>query len=129
MIFTEYLINNTNLSHSSIEHYEGGLRAINKLAIEEKLIDEPLEELSIGELEIVFELLRHNSSFINKDTVGRRMYSNSLRHFISYKKSESHLKVDEKLIESIQHDKMLSVTEKESLIKSRIGQGIFREKF
>ncbi len=128
MVFTDYLINNTNLSQSSIEHYEGGLRSINRLATEEKLIDKPLEELSIEELEIVFELLRQNNIFINKDTVGRRMYSNSLRHFISYRKSENHLKVDEKLIDSIKHDKTLSVTEKESLIKSRIGQGIFREK-
>ena len=128
MLFTDYLIANTNLSQTSIAHYEGGLRAINKLIIEERLIANTLEELSIGELEIVFELLRKNNNFITKDTVGRRMYSNSLRHYISYKKSENNLKVGEKLIDSIKHDKTLSDTDKESIIKSRIGQGIFREK-
>lgn len=128
MTYSEYLSQNTTLSDSSIYHYMNGFSVISKLAFTEGLSDKPLEELTVPELELVFELLRNDENFKKKDSVGKRMYSNSVRHYISFKKSLAEEYNYTKIEKEIMQNKLLTETEKEALIKSRRGQGLFREK-
>lgn len=127
MDFSDYLSKNTLLSLASIDHYTSGIKAIEKLALAEKLINKPFNELSLLDIEIAFELLIRNHKFITKDSVGKRMYSNALKHFISFKKLGNNLLDDKKIEDIINNDMTLSITERESVLKSRIGQGVFRE--
>ena len=55
------------------------------------------------------------------------MYSNSLKQFRSYRtKTEEADVISQAVIDVITKDTQISVTERDSLIKSRVGQGAFR---
>ncbi len=127
--FSEWLKENTSLSDSSIEHYERGFRAAQKDLLAWNVIKKPLSEMTLPEYEIALSIIFLNQNFINKNKVGGRMYSNSLKHYASFLKTNSNVKtINDELIDSIENEKSLSKTEKESIIKARIGQGLFRKK-
>lgn len=124
--FIKYLSENTNLSATSVEHYERGFRAASKQMLELGVIEKPLREMTSGEFERAIFIILHNPDFQKKDAVGRRMYSNSLKQFGAFLKNSG--KIDEKEnIAKIEGDITISKTEREALVKSRIGQGVFRQ--
>ena len=127
--FFIWLNENTVLSPSSLKHYKGGVRTISHEMLEKKVIRIPLEEMSAEQLEVAIFNIFHDSSFIEKNKTGTRMYSNSLKHFLAFiKDTKANITNSLSEVEEINNNKVLNVTEKESLIKSRIGQGVFRNK-
>lgn len=64
---------------------------------------------------------------MKKDSVGHRMYSQALRQFQSFLKSSTNDNA-ERIVGKVQSDKNLTQTEKDAIIKARIGQGDFRKK-
>lgn len=113
---------------SSAIHYESGVRAVSKDMQREKVITKPIEEMSLPEFEISIFNILHNDFFIAKNKRGNNMYSNSLKQYQNF------LKISEKdsdfneIENSIRNDKNITPTESLEIIKSRIGQGIFRDK-
>ena len=127
--FSDWLSENTKLSETSINHYESGVHSISKFMLSNKIISVPLEEMTVSQLEVALFNIFNNVDFIHKDTIGKRMYSNSLKHFLSFVKDSSiNLVVNEAEIKEITDNQRLSVTEKDSLVKARIGQGTFRRR-
>lgn len=134
MDFTDFLRTCTKddgsfLSERTIEHYESGLRVVSNDMIHENVILKPLKAMSIFELDIAIAKIVRNAFFQAKDKKGKRMYSNALKHyryFVLANKSNSQALRSE--IQTIRHDPLLNRTEKEAIIKARIGQGEFRAK-
>lgn len=124
--FVDYLENNTSLSDTSIHHYESGFRTISKQMLESKVISKPLEEMEIVELEIALFLILQNDDFKKKDSTGNKMYSNALKQYQSFIKSTKENKA-KNLVDEVKNDAILKTTEKETIIKARIGQGDFRK--
>ena len=127
--FIDWLSDNTNLSERSIKRYESGVRVVSKEMLMKKIISVPLENMSPTQMEIAIFNIFLDEDFIKKDSVGKGMYSNSLKHFLSFIKDTcGNIQIFDEEINRIENDENLSVTEKESIVKSRIGQGSFRKK-
>lgn len=125
--FVDYLKVSTNITDVTISNYERGVRASSKQMQQLKIIDKPFEEMSATEFELAFFLTMNNDDFRKKDSVGHRMYSRGLKQFQAFLKTHKNDSAD-KIIENIQANAKLKQTEKESIVKSRIGQGDFRKK-
>ena len=127
--FVDWLKENTPLSVSSIEHYERGFRAASKDLIKWNVIQKPLEKMSLSEYQVAIAIVFANDNFINKNKIGRRMYSTALKHYASFLKTNRiENSIDDDLSKAVEEEKFLTQTEKKSIIKSRIGQGLFRKK-
>ena len=117
------------LSERTINKYHNGVITVSNDMIKERVIDKNLKDMDLIELDIAIALINKNNYFLNKDSIGHKMYSNSLKRYRCYKYFSSELGVQEIEEEvKIKKDKNLSLTEKETLIKARIGQGVFRKK-
>ena len=125
--FPNGLAHNTSLSVTSINHYIGGVRAISRDMSATNVIEKSLFEMNCLEYAIAMLKILGNSNF-KKDETGRRMYSNSLKHLQSCMKELSDNIADEKFAEKIISEFRITTTEKETLIKSRIGQCNFKQK-
>lgn len=118
-----------SLSKRSIDHYISGLSVVTDDMLKEGVISKPLIEMNLMELDLAISIIMNTKSFINKDKKGKRMYSNSLKKYRCYVYHNTDLgKKEAEEIEILQKDKKLNETEKETLIKARKGQGLFREK-
>ena len=125
--FVAYLKVSTNITDVTISNYERGVRAASKQMLLLKIIDKPFEEMSATEFELAFFLTMNNADFRKKDSVGHRMYSRGLKQFQAFLKTSQN-DAAEKIIKTIQEDTKLKQTEKDSIVKSRIGQGDFRKR-
>ena len=130
MEFLQWLHANTSLSDSSIDKYCRAVKTVSKEMIQLGVIDKPLMEMESLELEIAIALISFNPQFIAKDKRGNKMYSNSLKQFKYYYISsyETTNTIEQQILDKIKNDHTLSVTTRESIVDSRIGQGIFRNK-
>ena len=126
--FSNWLADYTSLSAASINHYVGGVRIISKEMLAAGTIEKPLFEMNRLEYEIAIMKIFSNSDFIRKDKKGNQMYSNSLKHLQSCLKELSNKATEEKFAEEIISKSSIAETEKDALIKSRIGQGNFKQK-
>lgn len=126
--FSKWMSQATTLSDSSIYKYARAVNTISQEMIALGVISKPLYEMGLSELDISIPMILSSPEFIAKNTRGNNMYSNGLKQFRSYKTTLVENKSDyANIIEEIQDATDITVTEKESLIKSRIGQGEFRE--
>ncbi len=85
--------------------------------------------MGITELDLSIALILSNPQFIKKNTIGNHMYSNGLKQFRCFV-LDTIDSIDEKeiqIVESIKADKALEKTEKEALVKSKVGKGDFRK--
>ena len=125
--FINWMTNNTKLSEASIKKYAGAVKTTSKEMIEYNVIYKPLLEMNIFELDLAISKIISNPDFIKKNTVGNKMYSNSLKQLrcfnIEYIENEN---AYDKLIQVI-NESGISSTEKEIIISARIGQGLFRQ--
>lgn len=126
--FSNWLANNTSLLETSIKHYLGGVRIISKEMLAADVIGKPLFEMNRLEYEIALMKIFFNPTFQQKDKKGNSMYSNSLKHLQTCFKELSNNVAEEKFAEEIISKSAIAETEKDALIKSRIGQGNFRQK-
>lgn len=135
MLFEEWLkefylkSNGRPLTDRSIEHYKSGLMIVSIDMLNEKVINKPLEEMELIELDLAISIIMNTKSFIDKDEKGNKIYSNALKKYRCYVYHNTDLgKKEIEEIETLQKDKKLTETEKETLIKARKGQGLFRDK-
>lgn len=128
MTFPEWLKITSNLSESSIYKYSRAVNTISNEMLAEHIIDKPIPEMETCEIDRAMVLIFRTASFKEKDTTGNRMYSIALkwyRAFIAaFSTEEIFAKEEEKKILSDSH---IKITERQAIVKSRIGQGQFRE--
>lgn len=124
--FYSWLSTTTTLSESSVYKYSLAVGSISKEMIGYGVINKPLCEMNALDLDVFIPRILSDSRFVEKNTRGNNMYSNALKQFRYYAHSDlCEVTTDEysKFIESSKPKE----TERESVVLSRIGQGIFRK--
>jgi hypothetical protein len=117
------------LSESSVKKYEGAVSgAMSKWAIDGGVMDGPLTSiLSHSRFESIAISLRKLPIYQERNDRGHSMYNSALNKYAEYllEGYDSDIETDVEVILS-QHD--ATDTEKAKLLKTRIGQGNFRQK-
>jgi len=128
MNFYDWMIHK-GLSKSSARSYDGALRgSLSQWAMENGLISGPLTSLtSSSALGALSHSIQELPVFQERNARGHHMYSATLSQFAAYLASNGSDDVQADL-EQIISDPTTTTTEKTALIKSRIGQGTFRDK-
>ncbi len=119
-------INITGLSESSAKKYSSAVfGSISEWAREAGLVDSSLIEISDPqEFEKLVEKISRLPIFIERNEKGNNMYSSALNKYYDYLSDDaSELEQD---IEEILKDQNKSETDKLKFVKSRLGQGEFR---
>ena len=127
--FETWLNKNTELSESSIYKYSHAVNTISNEMLYQQIIDKPLTKMELYEIDLAIALIFRTSSFIIKNTTGDHMYSNALkwyRCFVEYAVGDGD--VVRQRVNNILQDRTIGETERVAIVKSRIGQGIFRER-
>ena len=110
------------LSERSIEHYNSGLLVASDDMLREGMITKPLTDMDLFEPDIAIAVIRKDSFFEAKDKKGKRMYSNALKHYCLYVFSLIGDKdVAKKEEEKVILDPKLKTTEREAIVKARVG--------
>ena len=125
--FKEWMILSALKSDSTAQHYKSGLSACSKDFIDWKLTDKPLMEMTLSELDVAIQKAFLNSSFVDKNTRGNNMYSNSLKQYRNFLAVHDALLLDTHYEQYVEKTPNLTKTEREAVINARVGQGIFRE--
>lgn len=125
--FTVWLSENTNLSDSSVIKYVSAVRTVSNNMLDKHIISKPIQNMSAFELDIAISNILSNENFIAKNTRGNHMYSNALKHYRYFINATVEEIEPSAYIEQIKNDPQISKTEREALVQSRIGQGIFRK--
>ena len=126
--FSVWMRENTTLSDSSVYKYVRAVNTISNEMKEKGLITESLLSMSTLQLDVFVPLILHDPDFVAKNKRGDHMYSNALKQYRLFRNVE--------IVEVVDHDEVTSViegyanlkeTERDSIVKSRIGQGLFRK--
>jgi putative restriction endonuclease len=128
MNFYDWMIRN-GLSTSSARSYDGALRgSLSEWAMDAGIVTGPLTALTCSSaLAALGPRIRELQVFKERNARGHHMYSATLSQFADYLGSNGGEDVQHD-IDQILSDAVTTPTEKAALIKSRIGQGTFREK-
>ena len=127
-MFNNWLKETSKLSDSSVYKYSHAVNTISREMMELRVISKPLKEMELFEIDLAISLIFCDEYFITKDEIGNKMYSNALKWFRSYVESNVFDVVAAKIEEKkINENVNISTTERESIVKARIGQGKFRE--
>ena len=127
-MFNNWLKETSKLSDSSVYKYSHAVNTISREMMERKVIVKPLKDMELFEIDLAISLIFCDEYFITKNEVGNKMYSNALKWFRSYVESNIFDIVAAKIEEKrIRENVNISTTERESIVKARIGQGKFRE--
>jgi putative restriction endonuclease len=128
MNFEDWLLHR-RLSASSTEKYVGAIQGpLSSWAMENNLVAGPLTAFTS---QPAFNAVAHQISllpiFMERNERGHNMYSSALAKFAEYlgEGYGSNIEAD---IDALLNDTNLSETERLNLVKSRIGQGTFRQK-
>lgn len=125
--FSDWLNNTTKLSDSSIYKYFRAIKSISNDMMLKGVINKSLFQMNSVEIDFTIPIILNDISFINKDLQGHSMYSRALKYYRAYSCEENDSDEHYKNIIKEINNSSLAATEKESLIKSRRGQGTFRE--
>lgn len=124
-----WMKDNTLLSVSSIYKYSRAVNTISNEMVEKGTIPTGLFNMSLLQLDAYIPIILCDVNFIVKNRTGNNMYSNALKQFRMFRVAESDDLVAEAEVEkNIVGFDTLKETEKKSIVKSRIGQGIFRQR-
>jgi putative restriction endonuclease len=128
MTFYEWL-QHKGLSAATVQKYNSAISgSISTWAMDQGLIDGPITSLSS---QLAFDVVALNvrllPTFQKRNTAGNGMYEAALRKFSEYLAEGFENDLEHDLSEIISHNE-LSITEKTNLVKSRVGQGSFRQK-
>jgi putative restriction endonuclease len=128
MIFQDWM-SYRGLSKSSVDKYLGSINgALSEWAMDAGLLAGPLTSLtSKAMFDAISPKLSALPIFIERNARGHHMYSSALLKFGEYLADNPQDDVEAD-IEAIVLDDTLTKTEKTALVKSRIGQGTFRQK-
>ena len=126
--FSNWMKENTTLKDSSIEEYSRSVNAISNEMMDKGYISKSLFNMTEIELDIFIDKIFKDVDFIAKNAKCDRKYSNGLKRFRSYKKADNEIYIQKEVFENtINNYSDLTETERISLIKSRVGQGLFRD--
>lgn len=126
MTFKNWIISD-GLTITTAKKYESAIYgSISGWAEQVGLIKSNLIEVDEPEIfEQLSEAIKQLKIFQERNSVGHQMYSAALNKYSEYLKAmQSEIEED---IEKLEKDDSVSETEKDRLIKSRLGQGIFRK--
>lgn len=126
--FKDWMILSALKSDSTAQHYKSGLSACSKDFITWELTEKPLTEMTLSELDIAIQKAFLSSLFVEKNSRGNNMYSNSLKQYRNFLAANDALLLDTSYEQFIETPKTITETERKAIISARIGQGIFREK-
>ena len=84
--------------------------------------------MSAFEIDIALPMIMNDTYFTDKNSRGNHMYSNALKQYRMYQNSIDEDPDCREYVEAIQNDTRIPETERIAIVKSRIGQGLFREK-
>ena len=126
--FQDWMIFSAKKGESTAKHYKSGLSACSKDFIDWKLTEKPLTEMTLSELDVAIQKASLCSSFIEKNTRGKYMYSNSLKQYRNFLALNDVFLLDTSYEQFVEDSSILTETERKAVISARIGQGIFREK-
>ena len=117
------------LSPSSIKKDDGAIKGpMSDWAMDGGLIEGPLTSIqNHGRFESIASALRDLPIYRERNERGHNMYNSALNKYADYlaEKFDNDIESDIDVILSEDH---ISETEKSNLIKSRIGQGVFRQR-
>lgn len=125
--FAWWLGKNTVLSDSSITKYSGAVGTISREMLEKGIITKPLQNMNAFELDLAIASIMGNPYFVEKNTRGNHMYSNALKQYRYFIHATCEVLEDTEYINSIRNDTAIPITEREAVIQSRVGQGLFRK--
>lgn len=125
--FASWIKENTSLSDSSIYKYSHAVNTISNEMQEKGIIPCGLFDMSVLQYDFYLPQILIDVDFVRKDTTGRKMYSNALKQYRMFRKTLPDNYVSENEIEqSILVYGDVKPTERSALVKSRVGQGVFR---
>ena len=128
MTFEDWMLHQ-GLSESSARKYVGAIQGpLSAWANENKLLAGPLISVTSSvTFNQVDSEIRSLPVFLERNATGHHMYSSALAQFSQYL-ADAHNNDVESDIDTIFEDQNLNETERRNLVKSRIGQGIFRQR-
>lgn len=125
--FSDWMSVNSSLADSSIYKYKRAVNTISNEMVEDGTIYKDLLQMDFLELDIAISNILVNESFVKKNSVGNHMYSNALKQFRCFRRENLLLEnVEQSKVEELVADSSLSQTEKQAIVKARVGQGKFR---
>ena len=128
-MFSQWLKNTSGLSDSSVYKYAHAVGTISKEMLNRNVISKPLGEMELFEIDLAIALIFKNEYFIVKNTTGNNMYSNALKWYRNYIQSNIFEMAEaQREEEKISNDATIERTERDAIVKSRIGQGRFRDR-
>lgn len=126
--FSVWMREHSALSDSSIYKYTRAVNTISNEMLEEGVIYKSLLCMNRIELDLAIISILQNERFIKKNSVGNNMYSNALKQFRYFVlDSEEDTKEEQRIVHEISQQTFLTETEKETIIKARVGQGKYRK--
>lgn len=125
--FSRWMNANSKLSDSSVYKYKRALNTISNEMQEIKIIHKSLLDMSLTELDVAVFAILNNPQFIAKNLKGNHMYSNALKQYRLFVLDCIENEVDELALADEIKKSNLPQTEKEAVVKARIGQGTYRE--
>ncbi|MBR6528352.1 MAG: HNH endonuclease [Lachnospiraceae bacterium] len=126
--FSEWMRENTILAESSIYKYTRAIPTISREMKEKGVITQSLLAMSILQLDVFIPLILQDSDFVKKDKRGNHMYSNALKQFRMFRKVETTENVEASdVVNAIEGYRDLQETERNAIVKARVGQGSFRK--
>lgn len=114
--FYDWMISSAQKGESTAYHYKSGLSACSKDFLAWNLTDKPLMEMSLSELDIAIQKAFLSSLFIDKNTRGNNMYSNSLKQYRNFLAVHNAL-----LLDTISHIRPWAVSTNEQRLSSENG--------
>lgn len=126
--FSDWMTHNSKLGESSIYKYKRAVNTVSNEMLEQQVVNKSLFNMNLVELDIAIYNIFDNPLFIEKNTRGNHMYSNALkqyRYFMMEKIEDDY--EERKLEEEIKSSSTLNETEKQVIIKTRVGQGRYRD--
>ena len=128
MDFKSWLKRMSRLSENSIYKYSHAVVTVSEMMLSEGIIKKSLTDMDLYELDFAIKDIFNTPSFILKNETGNRMYGISLKWYRNYKSSfEFDNMAVQKEIVKIENSRTIAQTEKDAIVKARVGQGIFRE--
>ncbi len=117
---------NSQLSDNSIYKYTRAINTISKDMIEKKILNKSLLDMNLVEMDIAILNILNNEFFIKKNSTGNNMYSNALKQFRYFTLDFFDDNEERKIVNEISSLNSLNETEKQTIVKARIGQGNYR---
>ena len=120
---------NTSLRDSSIYKYSHAVNTISKEMLKKGTIPVDLFAMSELQCDIYLPIILQDPDFISKNSTGNNMYSNALKQYRMFRTATSDKIVDQAEVEkAISGYATLAETERTAIVKSRVGQGLFRKR-